>query len=189
MPRTGLRYVLLVLLFAAGPVLAADVPAKPAPEVLTTLFAELKAAKSPVDAVSTEHKIWDAWIKSGDAAVDDLVTKAQTAMAVGQLDQSIALLDAVVQKAPDYSEGWNKRATALYMVGDYNRSMADIEKVLRLEPRHFGAISGIGLIKIAKGDKAGALAAFKKVLEIYPLSAGALQNVEALEKLLQGQPT
>ncbi len=86
-------------------------------------------------------------------------------------------------------EGWNKRATVLYIVGDLDRSLADIGKVLALEPRHFGAFSGIGLIEVAKGNKQKALDAYRKVIEVYPLSQGAIQNIESLEKEVEGDPT
>ncbi len=160
-----------------------------AEDTLAPLFDALRAARSSTEATGVEQRIWEVWMHSGDAGVDQLLSQSVTAMQSGKLQDSLALLDAVVSKAPKFAEGWNKRATVLYMVGELDRSLADIEKVLALEPRHFGAISGIGLIKVQQGDSAAALLAFKKVLEIYPLSPGALQNVDALEKRLQGDPT
>ena len=152
------------------------------------LLDQLKQAKDASAARELEARIWAAWGSSGDAAIDKLVQQAAILMQVNQLDESLAILDTVVAKAPEFAEGWNKRATLLYIMQKLDRSMADIQKVLTLEPRHFGAIAGIGLISLAKGDKAGALSAYKKVLEINPQNTGAQQSIDALTKELQGNP-
>ena len=152
------------------------------------LLDQLKQAKDAPTAHDLEARIWAAWGSSGDAAIDKLVQQAAILMQVQQYDESLAILDTVVAKAPEFAEGWNKRATLLYIMQKLDRSMADIQKVLTLEPRHFGAIAGIGLISLAKGDKSGALSAYKKVLEINPQNTGAQQSIDALSKELQGNP-
>ncbi|MEZ5923498.1 MAG: tetratricopeptide repeat protein [Hyphomicrobiaceae bacterium] len=167
---------------------AQSVP-RPTPQELDSLFATLKAAQSEPEARVAELAIWAAWIKSGSDEIDKLTGLALEAMQTQDYQEALATLDVVVAKMPDFAEGWNKRATVLYIVGDLDRSMADIDKVLALEPRHFGAISGIGLIQIAKGNKPAALEAYRKVIEIYPLSPGALQSIESLQKEVEGDPT
>lgn len=69
-----------------------------------------------------------------------------------------------VENAPDYAEGWNRRATLLYQMGTFDESVADIDKVLALEPRHFGALLGLGTILQLTGDVEGALQAYRKAL-------------------------
>ena len=183
----------------AVPALAADPPKPPAAAenaplgkaarvTAATFLDQLKAAKDATAAHELEAKIWAAWSSSGDTGIDRLMNQALVLMQVMQFDDSLAILDSVVAKAPDFAEGWNKRATLLYAMQDYDRSMADIQKVLTLEPRHFGAIAGIGLIRLAKGDAAGAVTAYQKVLEIDPQNVGAKQSIEALSKGLQGSP-
>jgi tetratricopeptide (TPR) repeat protein len=179
----------IVALVGLVTVAAAQTTPKPTAAELDALFVDLKSARTGAEARLTELKIWNAWIKSGDDEVDKLVDQAIQAMQTLHYQDALALLDVVVVKKPDYAEGWNKRATVLYIVGELDRSMADIGKVLALEPRHFGAISGIGLIQIAKGNKKAALDAYRKVIEIYPLSQGAIQSIESLEKEVEGDPT
>ncbi len=178
--------VALVGLLAAAT--AQTIP-KPTPAELDSLFSGLKTAKTGTEARVTELKIWDAWIKSGNDETDKLMNLAILAMQAQKYQDALAVLDVVVDQQPDYAEGWNKRATVLYIVGDLDRSLADIGKVLALEPRHFGAFSGIGLIEAAKGNKQKALDAYRKVIEVYPLSQGAIQNIESLEKEVEGDPT
>lgn len=155
---------------------------------LDALFSQLQAAADSASAYALEHEIWIAWMDSGDPTIDRLAREASAAMAAGQLPVALALLDAVTRRAPGYAEGWNKRATVLYMLGELEKSLADIDKVLALEPRHFGAISGIGLIRIARGDPGGAIEAYRRVLRIYPLNAGARENIELLTRLIEGDP-
>ena len=179
----------MIALFGFLAAAAAQTAPAPTAAELDELFSNLKAAKTGTEARVTELKIWDAWIRSGDDEVDKLTSLAIAAMQAQKYQDALAVLDVVVAKKPDFAEGWNKRATVLYVVGDLDRSMADIEKVLALEPRHFGAISGIGLIQAAKGNKAAALEAYRKVIEIYPLSQGAIQSIENLENEVEGDPT
>jgi tetratricopeptide (TPR) repeat protein len=192
--RIALKHALLLIagiLAIAGTLSAAMAQTTPqlTAEELGLLFSDLKAAKTGSEARVAELKIWEAWIKSGDDEIDKLTNLAVLAMQAQKYQDALAVLDVIVAKKPDFAEGWNKRATVLYIIGDLDRSMADIEKVLVLEPRHFGAFSGIGLIQVAKGNKQAALEAYRRVIEIYPLSQGAIVSIENLEKEVEGDPT
>ena len=84
----------------------------------------------------------------------------------------------MIDSTPDFAEGWNKRATLHYLLGDNDSSVADIRETLIREPRHFGAISGLGLIFMRQNNFEAALHAFEQVLIISPGSASAKSNVE-----------
>ena len=182
----------LAVLLLPGFALAQSTPnagiGKAAVATAAPLLDQLKTAKDEAAARLLEAQVWAAWSHSGDDQVDGLMARSVVLMQVQAFDEALAVLDGVVAKAPDFAEGWNKRATLLYVMNDYDRSMADIGRVLTLEPRHFGALSGIGLIRLAKGDRAGALAAYKQVLQIDPLNAGAKASIDALARDLQGDP-
>ncbi len=144
---------------------------------LDDLFARLAVAEEAGDARTVERLIWAEWLRSGDGETDVLMKRAITAMAAQHFGKALEILDTVVARAPGFAEGWNKRATVLYLVRRFDESLADIERVLALEPRHFGAISGVALIRLAQGDKAAALAAVLRALEIYPLLPGARELI------------
>lgn len=158
-----------------------------AAESLDRLFERLRDAPDTPSAERVEQRIWQAWLQSGDAAADALMQRGLQAMDRGDFGAAVTRFTALVELRPDYAEGWNKRATAYYLMGELERSVADIERTLALEPRHFGALSGMGLIFLAREDFNGALDAFRQVLEIHPRSLSARLHVERLEKLLKGR--
>jgi tetratricopeptide (TPR) repeat protein len=94
---------------------------------------------------------------------------------------SINVFSSIINKAPNFSEAWNKRATVRFIMGNLSGSIADINKVLLLEPRHFGAISGLGVIFRTIGEPEKALKAFRKIKEIYPLSKSAAFHIKELK--------
>ena len=154
---------------------------------LAGLFASLKTTTNQAQAHGIAMQIWRTWAISGDAEVDQLMNKAQIAMSVGQNTAAIDILGKVVQAAPDFAEGWNRRATLYYVMGRDQESVADIQKVLALEPRHFGALSGLGLIHMRAGNWKSAIAAIKRGVALYPFLA-TRNLIPQLEKKLEGQP-
>jgi len=132
--------------------------------------------------------MWRAGKKSRNEAPDtnaeSLMSQVSYAMSVGQNELALRLSDQLVDSRPDYAEGWNKRATVQYLLGNHQYSVSDIKETLLLEPRHFGALSGLGLIFMAAGNYAAAVDAFEAVLEISPASDNARGSVARAKSLL-----
>jgi len=151
---------------------------------LTALYQSLRTAESSASADSIQSRIWQVWLTAPDAQ-SNLLLQA-TVDALGNRDLREALVNGtqLVEAYPNYAEGWNKRATVHYLMGNFDASVADIGETLRLEPRHFGAISGLGLIFRAKGDLQAALDAFSQVLQISPQSLSAQRSVAELKQQL-----
>src|SRR5262245_47755215 len=145
---------------------------------LQSLFENLKSASSPESAAGYEAQIWSIWAKSGDSDVDHVFEVGSQAMALGDLSTALSIFDAIVAKAPGFAEGWNKRATIHYMMGNYQASLADIDRTLELEPRHFGALAGLGLVNVSLERDEAALDAFERVLRVDPQSRSAKENIE-----------
>jgi len=154
---------------------------------LGPLFEQLRQATSSGEAHNIEQRIWRIWTNSGDMAVDTLMAKGIVAMAREHYDEARDAFDEIVRRAPEFAEGWNKRATLNYLTGDFKASVADVEKTLMLEPRHFGALSGLGLISLAIGEDERALEAFEAVLAIHPRMAVADSHIRALREKLHGR--
>lgn len=187
-PLLRLRALPLALgLFLAAllaPPLSGPLRADQTDPALNALFALLLEAPDPTVAAPIEREIWLRWTEQADPAVEALMETAGQAMAVDDYDEALAALDRVVDMAPDYAEGWNRRATVLYLIGRPRASLADIERVLALEPRHFGALSGQGLCLMAMDRPEEAAAAFAAALAIHPQMEGAQANLERLRRSL-----
>jgi tetratricopeptide (TPR) repeat protein len=183
MPRgitQGCRAALLLALLAGGPAWADQTDPRLAP-----LFAQLKDAVDPDAAAPIEAEIWAVWGESGNPDADALLTVGETLLAAGDATGALAAFDRLAALAPNFAEGWNKRATALFLLGRYVDSEADIARVLALEPRHFGALSGLGLCEARRDRLLEAVAAFRRALEVDPNLTGARSSIRNLEIEIQ----
>jgi tetratricopeptide (TPR) repeat protein len=186
----------LAMLLAASHAMAQGSPAPPSPpsdaaaraQRLDKLFAGLKTTKDEEEGDKLVAEIWSLWMQSGDAALDEAMLQATKLMAYGLHPLAMNVLDDIVARDPNWAEGWNKRATALYLMGEYDRSLADCDRVLALEPRHFGALAGIGLIRIDKGEPRAALAALRRALAVNPFLKERYGIIPALEKEIGEKP-
>ena len=205
--RIGAGLVLIVLLVAA----ASPAAAGPREDALTALvdrgdvearrraavtLAEtgtmadapaLLTALRDIDArvrALAERALWDVWSRSGNDEVDHLLRAGITEMQHGQLDASIDTFTEVIRREPDFAEGWNKRATAYYLVGEYRKSAADCDEVLKRNPAHFGALSGYGMIWLRLDEPARALERFEQALAVNPNLESVRETIDALRELV-----
>ncbi len=177
--RTRIVVVLALLAAVLGgrPTLADQTDAR-----LDGLFAQLQTAESADAAHPVEAQIWGIWMQSGADRIDGLMGAGVAALNAGDYDRAVAAFSRIVTLAPDFAEGWNKRATALYLMGRTPESMQDIDHVLALEPRHFGALSGLGLCNVRLGKDQAALQAFERAAAIDPRADGIQMNIEETRK-------
>jgi len=150
---------------------------------LNDLFAELKSSETMAEAAGVEVQIWRLWSLSNDDAVDRMLAGGTAAMNHGGYAAALTSFNSVIELRPDFAEGWNKRATLYYLMGDYDRSIADVERTLALEPRHFGALAGLGLNNIMLARHSEALAAFEAALAVHPHMPHAKRMVKRLRAL------
>ena len=157
-------------------------------ELLDDLFGRLKASTNAIEAAAIEGLIWKVWIHRGVAEVDQNMTLGIAAMGEGDFEGSLSYFDRVVRGDPGFAEGWNKRATVHFLMGNFDSSVADIRKTLTLEPRHFGALSGMGLIYDALGNSAAAVKVWEKALQINPHMASIRHRIEEIRADSKGNP-
>ena len=145
--------------------------------------------ESPMVRSYAEQALWMLWSRSGDEALDRLLERGIDEMQSGRHAEAIATFSEVIRRKPAFAEGWNKRATALYLSGDYQRSLADCAEVIKRNPRHFGALSGAGLVSLELEQHRQALDWFRRALEVNPNMPGIEAEARRLEELLRGRST
>lgn len=152
---------------------------------LDKLFIDLKSATTIEIARPLEAEIWDIWLRSGNKEVDKLMVMGISGMNNADYDGALDAFTQIVRLAPDFAEGWNKRATIFYLMGRYEDSIKDIGRVLALEPRHFGALSGLGLCNARLNKDTEALSAFQRAAAVDPNMPGVKEKIEELKKRLE----
>jgi tetratricopeptide (TPR) repeat protein len=131
-----------------------------------------------------ERAMWEVWSRSGDAAVDRLLASGIEQMSAREGELAVQTFSEVIRRRPDFAEGWNKRATVYYLMGEYQKSLADCDEVVKRNPYHFGALSGYGMIYLQLDQPAKALDYFQRALQVNPNLESINETVEMLKPLL-----
>jgi len=172
-------FLLVFAVFAqTGPVLAQTAK-------LDSLFQQLQSGDQAVwmDAQTRIERIWS---HSGSEAMDLLLARGRRAIQAGDYAKAVEHLTALVERAPDFAEGWNARATAFFMMGEYGLAAHDIHQTLRLNSRNYGAMAGLGMIFEELDQPKKALAAFRAALAVHPHRPDLLQAVKRLKSMTEG---
>jgi len=208
MNRSFRGRILSILLCAAGAVHAATLTRDQAlkaldhPEVATRLEAieRLGAVGRPADADrlvrrlgdadsdvrdAASEAIWQIWSRSGDAAIDKLFARGVEHMQGQRFDEALAVFNQIVARKPGFTEGWNKRATIYFLLGEDEKSLKDCDEVFKRNPNHFGALAGAGQIHLRLGHLKEALEFFERALKVNPNLDGIRQAIPIIERRLR----
>jgi len=154
-----------------------------APADLPTLFKALRDQDDLVRALS-ESSIWHVWSRSGDPKVDGLFAIGVEQMNHGQAQAAIDTFTEIIRLKPDFAEGWNKRATVYFFIGEYEKSLRDCDEVIKRNPTHWGALSGYGQIYLQLDKPEQALRYFQRALAVNPNLQQIGQMIEQLKQAL-----
>jgi len=176
---------LCILILASMLVFGAAASARQDDSRLDDLFMRLQTTADAQEAELIEGLIWTLWFQSGDPDTDRLLASGNDAMGAGRYDEALARFSRVIERDPTFAEGWNRRATLHYLMGNFDASVRDIQETLAREPRHFGALSGLGLINTALERWDSAVKAYEEALRVNPFLSGAGSNIEDLRKKLE----
>jgi tetratricopeptide (TPR) repeat protein len=156
-------------------------------KLLRDLYAHLATAHDEQAAAPFVEAIERLWLTPGSDTVMALMERALHAASHERPDLALNLLDAVINIAPDYAEGFNRRAYVFYTLGDRERALGDLRRVLALDPSHFKAIDGFAQIMKDFGDKKAAFVAYQKLISIHPFWPSAQSAHDELKKEVEGQ--
>ncbi|GJL80994.1 MAG: hypothetical protein DHS20C01_06280 [marine bacterium B5-7] len=174
-----------ILCFVVALIFATTVKADQNDPQLDVLFEQLHTIKDEKPGLDITAKIWSIWHETDDDVTENLLQNGIALMSTGLNDAALEMFDRVIEHAPTFAEGWNKRATVLYLMDRNEDSLYDIRRTLELEPRHFGALSGLGMIYLEAGQYQAALVAFKNAEKVNPFPPGIRENIKRLETLIK----
>jgi tetratricopeptide (TPR) repeat protein len=151
---------------------------------LPNLFEKLYFSDEPQEISSITNEIWDIWHETNDIKIEADFYRGMESMRNNDLLMSIVFFTKVIKKKPNFAEGWNKRATAYFMIGEFDKSMLDILQTLKLEPRHFGALDGMGLIFMHLQQYNEAIKIYDQMLKIFPNNQSIIDKKILMNKYL-----
>jgi tetratricopeptide (TPR) repeat protein len=155
--------------------------------LLAELYPRLATASNEENAKRISDVIERIWLTSGSDTVDVLMDRALRAANGNKPEVALELLNKVVVMAPDFAEGFNRRAYVYYSMNNYVQALGDLRRVLALEPNHFKALDAMGQILKEIEEKKPALAVYAKLLEIAPYWPGAKQAYDELAHEVEGR--
>jgi tetratricopeptide (TPR) repeat protein len=176
-----------ILIFAIGASLLLIMPAARADQRdprLPALFEALKTTDDLSEGERIGRRIALIWSESRRDGIDEVMAQGQNFMTQGNLHLALGNFTSVTKIAPDFAEGWNKRATALYKMGELEAAARNVGQVLALEPRHFLALAGLGVIYLRTGHLEDALYTFEIALMINPHLPGTRQAADQVRRRL-----
>jgi tetratricopeptide (TPR) repeat protein len=146
----------------------------------------VQALRDPdhVVRVLAEQALWDIWSRSGNQEIDRVFSAGTHAMTEGRWGDAVAAFTRIIERDPSFAEGWNKRATAYFLMGDFPKSLADCDEVIKRNPYHYGALSGYGMIYMRMDQPERALEYFERALRVNPNMETVQHTAELLRELL-----
>ena len=156
-------------------------------EVLSNLYALLATAENSQTGTEIAGVIERIWLFGHGDTVAVLMQRSSAALSQKKYALALRFLDAVVDLAPDYAEGWHQRAVLHYSRNEFVRALGDLRRVLALDENHYKALEGLSRMLEETGQKDGALAAHRKLMSVHPFWPDAEQRLRELERESEGQ--
>ncbi|MEM6578664.1 MAG: tetratricopeptide repeat protein [Pseudomonadota bacterium] len=152
---------------------------------LQGLMADLLEADE-ADSERIARDIEHEWSISGSPAADLLLKRGTDALEAGEVRKAIEHLTALTDHAPDFAEGWHRRAMAFARAEKLGPALADLERALLLEPTHFNALVSLGSILQEVGYNDLARDAYQQALALYPHHPQAKTSLSTVDAEIGG---
>jgi tetratricopeptide (TPR) repeat protein len=179
-----------------SPVMAQDQKAKDLPEQrpapLQTLsqdelLSRLAKASTEREAKLLSAQIEKRWSRSGSDTADLLMKRAGLAMIGEDAALAAELAEKALVLAPNWAEGWSRRAFALYALDDRAGALKDLERALSLEPRHYTSLTALGHIMSASEQPKKALSAYRRAKALHPFLSELDTRINRLKPDVEGR--
>lgn len=156
-------------------------------ENVTNLLDRLAKAGDDLESRHIAAALLQRWARANSDTIDLLAARAQVAEAAGAAPLARQLLDYVVSLAPNWADGYVRRARLRAESGDDPGALSDLEAALHHEPRRFDALEMQGALAERTGNKKLALAALRKALALQPMNEDLRKSEERLKIDVEGR--
>jgi tetratricopeptide (TPR) repeat protein len=116
---------------------------------------------------------------SDDPRVSD---RADLYLRKGEFDRAIADYTAAIQKEPDNSDRYDRRALAYRLKGDYKNAILDYDQMVKMDNDNPETYIGRGLAYAGAGKPERAAVDFTKAIDLYDEDATAFYNRAQAER-------
>ena len=137
-------------------------------------------------AVQIEQRLTQIWSRSGSASFDLLLQRGEDALEADDIPAAIEHFTALTDHAPEFAEGWHRRAQAYFLADLMGPAVADLERSLALNPNHFGALRGMAGIFERLNMPQMAFKAYAAFLAIHPSDSTVRSARDRLQQTLLG---
>ncbi len=130
----------------------------------------LQALRSDSASVRTVaiSALFDIWVAAEGEEAAFLLQVANSSIERKNIQGALNHLTRLTRTYPFFAEGWNRRATLLWQLGQIEQSLADCRRAVLLNPEHFAAWQGMGLCQVRLGDLPAAVKSFQQALKLIP---------------------
>ena len=88
--------------------------------MLNNLFKKLYESKNQDEIRNLISDIWNIWYEVDDPKVIEYFEKGIQAMNLRNYPLAIRFFNNLIEEDPNFAEGWNKRATVHFMLGNFD---------------------------------------------------------------------
>ena len=134
-------------------------------------------------AAVAEDGLWRVWFSTGGSGVRRRLLRAAEMIEQRRHESAMAVLKDVIDRNPDFAEGYHQRAIARVFGGDWAGAISDYQRTLSLNACHFGALSGLGHAHARLGHPHEALRCYRAALRIHPRMEGLRQSIREVQPL------
>ena len=145
-------------------------------------------SESPATRELALNSLWDFWYRLAGEKAFHLIQTSQTAIEKKDFLLALETLNRLVKQYPKFAEGWNRRATLFWLLGQYDLSIADCQIVLALNPEHFGAWQGLGLCQFHRGEYGKACRSLRRAVRLNPHDESVQKLLKQCEEMLRRFP-
>ena len=156
--------------------------------VLAELYERLAAADDESKAKEVEGSLERVWLYTGSPTVDLLFGRAMQAVAQKDYDRALLFLTHVVEQAPDFTEGWSRRAFVHFQRNQVGLALGDLRRALALDPSNFRALDGLAQFCATRARRRRPWRSCGRLHEVHPHWPGTEKAVEELAREVEGQP-